>query len=89
MTNVAMGTGMTCSGSMTAACDQRDVVPVMVGLEPTPRPMCAACRAAAEAMGIPIHEWRLRGPERRRNRFELGGESRGRRASDREQEAVA
>ena len=80
---VTMGTGMVCNGSVTSACDQRDVLPVIVGFEPTPRPMCAACRSVAESIGLAIREWKLRQPERRRSRFALPGDTFGRRASDR------
>lgn len=44
-------TGRQCTRSISANCDDRDLVPVRLYLRRDERLICAACRAAMDAMG--------------------------------------
>lgn len=75
---------VTCASAVSAACDQADVRLVVVGSRTTSTPMCRACRASAERLGLPFRPYAQRdiARERRRNRFVMAGESLGRRVTD-------
>jgi CBS-domain-containing membrane protein len=43
-----------CAGN-TTACDGRDLAPVRLGMSPTVRTFCGACRETAAAMGAVVN----------------------------------
>jgi hypothetical protein len=82
MDTFTAGTSLACTGSISFRCDGRDVQLRVAGLGHEPRPTCAACAAAAEALGLPLRVWVPRDSDRRRNRVAFPGEGFGRRVAD-------
>ena len=72
---------LACLGVISSGCDGRDVR-LMTTLTFAPRPTCAACRAAAESLGLPLREVVARPTDRRRSRFAFLHERLGRRSTD-------
>ena len=54
----------SCTRSISKDCDGLDLAPVLLYLRPTPRMVCAKCRAYMEANGITFTYAERRGEDR-------------------------